>query len=177
MTLTEMTELFSLMLLAWPNAEMFKGGIQKLGPTIELWTTCLIDIDFWTGQQAVKKLCRECKFPPTMAEFKEKADSITKEVAELIDVRWRLLWMDADAGKSPQEIFAGLSRDDPARLAISAAGGPDMFFAKGDDSVVVWSRYDLFKSAYVKAIHGGTALPGVAPKVIPQGNRNRRLLE
>lgn len=41
MTKKEMTELFSVMLLAWPNAEMFKGGVAKLGPTIELWTACL----------------------------------------------------------------------------------------------------------------------------------------
>ena len=59
MTRKEMTEIFSVMLLAWPNAEMFKGGVQKLGPTIELWTACLPDVDFWQGQQAVIKLCRE----------------------------------------------------------------------------------------------------------------------
>lgn len=41
MTKKEMTELFGVMLLAWPNAEMFKGGVAKLGPTIELWTACL----------------------------------------------------------------------------------------------------------------------------------------
>lgn len=46
MTKKEMTELFSVMLLAWPNAEMFKGGVAKLGPTIELWTACLTDVDF-----------------------------------------------------------------------------------------------------------------------------------
>ena len=52
-TTKEMTEIFSVMLLAWPNAEMFKGGVAKLGPTIELWTACLSDVDFWLGQQAV----------------------------------------------------------------------------------------------------------------------------
>lgn len=76
MTKKEMTELFGVMLLAWPNAEMFKGGVAKLGPTIELWTACLTDVDFWLGQQAVIRLCRECKFPPSIAEFKEKADAV-----------------------------------------------------------------------------------------------------
>ena len=53
MTHKEMSEIFAVMLLAYPNAEVFKGGIAKLGPTINLWVTCLPEIDFWTGQQAV----------------------------------------------------------------------------------------------------------------------------
>ena len=60
MTHKEMSEIFAVMLLAYPNAEVFKGGIAKLGPTINLWVTCLPEIDFWTGQQAVVKLVREC---------------------------------------------------------------------------------------------------------------------
>lgn len=33
MTHKEMSEIFAVMLLAYPNAEVFKGGIAKLGPT------------------------------------------------------------------------------------------------------------------------------------------------
>lgn len=58
MTGKEMTELFAVMLLAWPNAETFKGGIAKLAPTIKLWVSCTTDVDFWTGQQAVIRLCQ-----------------------------------------------------------------------------------------------------------------------
>lgn len=83
-----MTEIFSVMLLAWPNAEMFKGGVAKLGPTIELWAACLSDVDFWLGQQAVIRLCRECKFPPSIAEFKEKADNVQQEIRSRIDLEW-----------------------------------------------------------------------------------------
>lgn len=32
MTHKEMSEIFAVMLLAYPNAEVFKGGIAKLGP-------------------------------------------------------------------------------------------------------------------------------------------------
>ena len=78
MTNKEMSELFSVMMLAWPNAEMFKGGVAKLAPTIKLWTSCLPEIDFWTGQQALIKLCRVCKYPPTIAEFKSRLTSSTK---------------------------------------------------------------------------------------------------
>ena len=47
MTHKEMSEIFAVMLLAYPNAEVFKGGITKLGPTINLWVTCVPEIDFW----------------------------------------------------------------------------------------------------------------------------------
>ena len=45
MTHKEMSEIFAVMLLAYPNAEVFKGGIAKLGPTINLWVTCLPEIE------------------------------------------------------------------------------------------------------------------------------------
>lgn len=51
MTKKEMTEIFAVMKLAYPNAEMFKGGIETLKPTIELWASCLADVDFWTGNK------------------------------------------------------------------------------------------------------------------------------
>lgn len=84
MTRKEMTEIFTVMSLAWPSAEMFKGGVERLGPTIKLWTSCLPDVDFWTAQQAVVKLCRECKFPPTIAEFKASAEAVQAEIQQAI---------------------------------------------------------------------------------------------
>ena len=85
MTGKEMTELFAIMLLAWPNAETFKGGIPKLAPTIKLWVSCTADVDFWTGQQAVVRLCQHCKFPPTIAEFREQVDNVNKDIKRLTD--------------------------------------------------------------------------------------------
>ena len=108
MTHKEMSEIFAVMLLAYPNAEVFKGGIAKLGPTINLWVTCLPEIDFWTGQQAVVKLVRECKFPPTIAEFKEKAEKVQAEVRARIDQAWNYLKLDMDLGKTPDEAVARL---------------------------------------------------------------------
>ena len=110
MTKKEMSEIFAVLLLAYPNAETFKGGIQKLGPTISLWATCLQDVDFWTGQQAVVKLCRECKFPPTIAEFREKAEAVTSEVKERIDVAWNHLKFSLDE-KPPAEVYAPRGSD------------------------------------------------------------------
>lgn len=78
MTRREMSELFLLMRLAWPNAPMFQP--DKMKPTIILWAACLPDVDFLTGQAAVVRLCRECKFPPTIAEMREAAEGVRKEI-------------------------------------------------------------------------------------------------
>ena len=105
MTNQEMTELFSVMLLAWPQAEMFKGGIAKLGPTIELWTACTRDIDFWTGQQAVVLLCKTSKFPPTIAN-KRPGIAFWPIGAASAGVRWAL----KDSAALTLQPFAGGTR-------------------------------------------------------------------
>ena len=111
MTHKEMSEIFAVMLLAYPNAEVFKGGIAKLGPTINLWVTCLPEIDFWTGQQAVVKLVRECKFPPTIAEFKEKAEKVQAEVRARIDQAWNYLKLDMGLGKRRRRLWRDCRRE------------------------------------------------------------------
>ncbi len=125
MTQKEMTEIFGVLLLAYPNAEVFKGGIQKLAPTINLWCTCLADVDFWTAQQAVIKLCRECKFPPTIAEFKEKADAVTAEVKQQIDSDWNLFLRQPIrfGNATPQEVYD--KAPEKIKAIVDDMGGPD----------------------------------------------------
>ena len=121
MTIKETTEIFSLMLLAWPNAENFKGGIQKLEPTIKLWAKCLPDVDFWVAKRAVIKLCRECKFPPTIAEFKSKADEIKAKIENKIysdfsEIRTESLFCD-----SLEELYQKLP--ERLKLVVNDMGG------------------------------------------------------
>lgn len=125
MTRKEVTELFSVMLLAWPNAEMFKGGVQKLGPTIELWAKCLTDVDFWTGQQALIRLCQVCKFPPTIAEFREQVERVNADIRERTSLDWSRIRLDLDMGHTPQQIFDSLPPESLSRLAITSMGGPE----------------------------------------------------
>lgn len=160
MTKKEMTELFSVMLLAWPNAEMFKGGMQKLGPTIELWTACTTDIDFWTAQQAVIKLCQECKFPPTIADFREKAASITREVRVRIQNNWDMLRLDIRQAKSPEIAFSKLPEGCDIKMVIVAMGGPTALlvkrvreFADGRKEEYETYNFDGFAAAFEQLIH------------------------
>ena len=176
MTHKEMSEIFAVMLLAYPNAEVFKGGIAKLGPTINLWVTCLPEIDFWTGQQAVVKLVRECKFPPTIAEFKEKAEKVQAEVRARIDQAWNDLKLDMDLGKTPEEAVARLSEGTDIRRVIEAMGGPSRLIAIGertfgDGTVKTYEyyNYDGFKSAYETIIRQTSALNSGPRKAVGPG--------
>ena len=80
MTNNEMKEIFTFMKFAWPNAEMFKGGVTQLAPTIVLWTACLPDLDFNMGLLAFMRLCQNNRFPPTIAEFNDAAKEIQSEM-------------------------------------------------------------------------------------------------
>ena len=176
MTHKEMSEIFAVMLLAYPNAEVFKGGIAKLGPTINLWVTCLPEIDFWTGQQAVVKLVRECKFPPTIAEFKEKAEAVQAEVRARIGRAWDAFKLQANLGKTPQEFFAGLPADSNTRRAIEMIGGPDRLiiaeehtFGDGHKETVERYNYYEFTEAYTKVLRQASALNSVQRKAVGPG--------
>ena len=171
MTRKEMSEIFAIMLLAYPNAEVFKGGIQKLGPTIELWTTALPEVDSWTGQRAVMKLVRECKYPPTIAEFREKAEAVNAEIAEKSRLAWeglRTLMRLADL--SPEEAVNHASTGTFTRQVVAHMGGPDKLIKKvehtmGSGRKVTLDEYaaDEFRAAYEAMVRGEPPLPG-APK-------------
>ena len=176
MTQKEMTEIFGVLLLAYPNAEVFKGGIQKLAPTINLWCTCLSDVDFWTAQQAVIKLCRECKFPPTIAEFKEKADAVKSEVRQRIDQAWDFLRMPMKfQDATPLEAYN--DAPDMTKAAIDEMGGPDKLIitathrlGDGSEKTYEMFNYDGFRDAYEQLLRRQSALPGRSrPAVGPGG--------
>lgn len=148
MTQKEMTEIFSIMLLAFPNAETFKGGVAKLGPTINLWCACLPDVDFWTGKQAVLKLCRECRFPPTIAEFREKAADVAAEQEAQIEGAWSDLKIKMKLlGLSPEEAVAHELTPEIVRMAVAHMGGPEALIQRLPDGSRVYA-YQEFRAAY-----------------------------
>ena len=138
--------------------------------------TCLPEIDFWTGQQAVVKLVRECKFPPTIAEFKEKAEKVQAEVKARIDQEWNYLKLDMVLGKTPEEAVARLPEGTDTRRVIEAMGGPSRLIATGestfgDDTVKTYEyyNYDGFKSAYETIIRQTSALNSGPRKAVGSG--------
>lgn len=134
MNRAEMTEIFAALMLAYPNAEMFRAADQqalkeKLAPTITLWTACLRDMDFWTAQRAVIRVCRTCKFPPTIAEMREAAERVREEVRREIDRAYLSVRDDVrfmtERGKTMRQVYDGLSVR--SRKVIDAMGGMEQF--------------------------------------------------
>lgn len=134
MNRAEITEIFAVLMLAYPNAEMFKAPDRealkaKLAPVVTLWTTCLRDIDFWTAQRAVVKVCQGCKFPPTIAEMREAADAVTLETRQEIETAYMMARNEfrcVSAGVESAEDAMGRL---PVRTlkVIEAMGGLDAF--------------------------------------------------
>lgn len=134
MTRAEVTEIFAVLMMAYPNAEMFKAPDKdslkaKLAPTITLWTTCLRDIDFWAAQQAVIRVCQTCKFPPTIAEMREAAEAVLHEIKSEISNAYLMarneLQLARLAGRTKEQALEGM----PTRTqkVIEAMGGIDAF--------------------------------------------------
>lgn len=133
MNRAEMTEIFAVLMIAYPQAEVFKAESQqalkeKLAPTISLWTTCLQDIDFWTAQQAVVRVCKSCKFPPTIAEMREAAEDVKHQVKS--EIEWAYMTARSAVetlvdGETLSDAYASL----PARSkkVIDAMGGMEAF--------------------------------------------------
>lgn len=163
MTNKEMTELFAVMLLAWPNAETFKGGIAKLAPTIKLWTSCTTDVDFWTGQQAVIRLCQKCKFPPTIAEFREQVDSVNKDIKSLTSRTYQeIRSADAMYG-SITAFYAELPPGNFTRVVIDTVGGIEALTHTWTDNsgkvCAMWNMREI-EDACRSVIRGRPALIG-----------------
>lgn len=147
MTDQEMTRLFSVMLLAWPNAPMFQGGIEKLGPTIRLWRVCLSDVDFLTGQMAVLRLCRTCKFPPSIAETRAAADEIRAEMKRETDEAY--FWLRTQVDLCGDDLSGAYRRlPERTRKAIDLMGGTGQILS---DDGRMFNLYG-FQTAYRRVL-------------------------
>lgn len=151
MTTTEMTELFSVMMLAWPNAEMFKGGLQKLAPTIKLWTQCLSDISFQRGQQVVIHLCKTSKYPPTISEFRDAAKYVEANMMQAAENAFCMLKGLRFVYGSLNQAYAALPPESLVHRAITAMGGPEKLVISCEPDVSIWNE-NGFIQAYLSVL-------------------------
>lgn len=124
MTRKEVTEIFSIMMLAWPNAEMFKGGLEKLTPTVILWAECLPDVDYEIGKRATIKLCKENTFPPSIAEFRNVVKEIEQEIDREADFWFSTLRTNSLRYDSLEQYYKNLSKNSLMKRIITEMGGP-----------------------------------------------------
>lgn len=148
MTKKEMSELFSLMMMNgnWANAKMFCGSANELDGTISFWTQCLSDIDFWTGKKTVIRLVRECIYPPTIAEFREKATAVIDSYNAEIETALQEIKTMAIAFGSVEAVYQKLPQG-KIKSVIKAMGGPKMLEVPMAKGAVRWNL-EGFRSTY-----------------------------
>lgn len=163
MTREEMSQLFALIRLAWPNAPMLRP--DKLKATISLWTLCLPEVDFLTGQMAMIQLCRTSHYPPSIAQMRETAESIQKGIED--EIHHAILAM-----RNPY--YRGFGPGNPNRAARAAAlmGGEEGMLVPVDGDT---SRYNIegFRDAYLRVCQEETQQTILA--LSPHEDEPRRL--
>lgn len=159
MTRKEMTEIFSILMLAYPRAEMFKGGIEKLGPTITLWSRCTEDIDFWTGQQAVIRVCKECAFPPTIAEFRVAAAAVTEDLENKAKDVFCAIRQGEALNGSLESMYTALPSGNRIKTVIDELGGIENLVRDLKSGGQMWNLDAIIRTAK-KVIRQEKALPG-----------------
>lgn len=159
MTRAEMTEIFSVFMLAWPNAETFRASSKeeltaKLGPTITLWAACLRDVDYWTAQKATMKLCQNCKFLPSIAEMREAVEAVNREISSEASMAFELT-CNACFMLGPEKAYE-LRLSDRSKKVIDAMGGMEVFAPPGKE----FFARSAFESTYKTLLRGNpTGLP------------------
>ncbi len=166
MTKAEVTELFAALMIAYPDAKLFRGldGADlgaKLAPTIAFWTACLRDTDPWAARQAVLRVCQTSRFPPSVAELREAAETVQRET----DAEIRGAYLAARSEVELALATGGTERDalghmsQRARRTIEAMGGIDVF-AGGDGGCYAMRRFQETYEALLR--RNPVGLPGAA---------------
>lgn len=185
MTQAEMTEIFAILKLAYPHAEMFKAinaqaVKERLAPTIILWTACLQEFDSWTMQRAVVKVCQTCKFPPSIAEMREAAEKVLSECKAEISNAYLMARNAMAIGKTLGETTEQICEALPPRTrrVIAEMGGIEKFAPPDKasfDMLGFENTYErLLRSAHVE-LPGRPALAPATPKEPFPGDRKRHL--
>lgn len=156
MTKSEMTELFTAIMLLYPHDKLFSRGIEALKPTIELWTK-VVNIDFQTAQRALILAFRKCKFPPTPADILEAAADLESYLTSQVNMAVSIVKNGYFVYDSPEEYYNSLKKSSPIKAAIDSAGGPDSLLISAGSSEI-WNL-SAFEQAYRAILLGdGTGI-------------------
>lgn len=160
MTTVEILEIFAPLALAYPNAATFKGNMEAIELTANLWSSCLPDIDLWLGQQTTMRLILESKFPPTIADFREKAGQIKAEIDVKIKFQWNFLMQNVRLYGLDRAIAEIDPRSDVSNVIALMGGSQKLLQQNG---------YAAFKTAYERFLHRTKS-----PTAIPDKTQRRK---
>lgn len=130
MTQKEVSELFAVWALNWPNSEMFKGGAAMLDARVKLYASQLADVDYWLGQKATEHSLRTRIYAPNIAEFLEDIETAKAGIESEIDAAYVALRSSCQiAHLNGRKVDDSILRTMPSRIqkTVTAMGGIDAF--------------------------------------------------
>ena len=129
MTAKEISEIFTIWALNWPNAEMFQGGVKMLDFRCRIFATQLSDVDYWDGLLGAARSLRVRKYAPNIAEFSEDIAEAKRQMKNEIDSAYlsarNSIVFFHDAGESVEQIVSRLP--ERTQTVIRVMGGIDAF--------------------------------------------------
>ena len=120
--------ILALFKAAYPNSykDLKKQALQGI---ISVWTSQLADVPPVIGSLATHKLISICKFPPSIAEFREMVAKIKLEAKDAVIMRMHRL--DADTPETEYEMQARQICDMTERFKAE----PSLYNLMQNDSV------------------------------------------
>lgn len=129
MTALEISEIFTIWALNWPNAEMFQGGVKMLDFRCKIFAEQLADVDYWDGLLGAARSLKTRKYAPNIAEFSEDITEAKRQVKNEIDSAYlnarNSIVFFQDAGESVEQILSRLP--ERTQTVIRVMGGIEVF--------------------------------------------------
>lgn len=124
----EISEIFSLWSLNWPNAEMFQGDRNLLNARITLYANRLQEVSYWFGRKGALISIDTRRFPPNIAEYREDI-SKAKAASEMISGMWFDQLRFADTRNGLEAAYTELPQ--PVQEIVDEMGGMKRVYIPG----------------------------------------------
>lgn len=170
MTALEISEIFTVWAINWPNAEMFQGGVDMLNMRCKLFAQHFSDIDYWDGLCGAALSLETRKYAPNIAEFAEDIKAAKEKIRQEIDQAYlnarSAILMAESFGEDPEQAIERL----PARskTVITVMGGYDAFVPPGQN----YFNMDGFVRTYNGLLRKRNLLTGEKFESLPAGRNN-----
>ena len=158
MTTKEISEIFTIWALNWPNAELFQGGTKMLDFRCKIFAEHLSDVEYWDGLQGAAYSLKTRKFAPNIAEFREDIETAHGKILAEINEGYSALrsgyLIAKSLGESPEDFITHLPQR--SQTVLRVMGGIEAF-APSDSPTF---NYDGFKNTYMTLLRRRNALTG-----------------
>ena len=165
MTPKEISEIFTIWALNWPNAELYQGGEEMLDLRCKIFAEHLSDVEYWDGLQGAAYSLKTRKFAPNIAEFREDIDTAHRMIMGEINDGYSALrsgcLIAKSLGESPDDFIKRLPKR--TQTVLRVMGGLEAFDPPDSPTF----NYDGFKNTYMTLLRKRNALTGDRYKELP----------